>query len=185
MNIYKYIFIYLYIMDQDNYYYDDDIKEIDKIEFDIFGNEEVKEKSVLSKDSLGIDIPDLYDNLEPKQGGLIDAGVGIIEDLSSGSVAGLIGAVQKAGTAYNTFKDKNIRSIVNQDLNTSKNAILQQSLPGAIRGAIGQPTTPNASAAGIVNPALQQGTLGGIFFPTPPRTTPAVPNSTSATTGNP
>ena len=118
------------------------------------------------------------------QGGLIDAGVGIIEDLSSGSVAGLIGAVQKAGTAYNTFKDKNIRSVVNRDLITSRNAILRQSLPGAVRGAIGQPNTPGASAGGIVNPALQQGALGGIFFPTPPRTTPATPGTTN-TTGNP
>jgi hypothetical protein len=119
------------------------------------------------------------------QGGLIDAGVGIIEDLSSGSVAGLLGAVQKAGTAYNTFKDKNIRSIVNRDLVTSRDAVLRNSLPGAVRGVIGQPNTPGASAAGIVNPALQQGALGGIFFPTPPRSTPATPGPSSNTTGNP
>ena len=37
------------------------------------------------------------------QGGLLDAGLGILGDLQSGSVLGLIGAAQKAGTAYNTF----------------------------------------------------------------------------------
>jgi hypothetical protein len=119
------------------------------------------------------------------QGGLIDAGVGIIEDLSSGSVAGLLGAVQKAGTAYNTFKDKNIRSIVNQEVKDSTISILQGSLPGAIRGVVGQSSSPSQSASGVVNPVLQQGALGGIFFPSPPRTTPATPGPTSATTGNP
>ena len=34
------------------------------------------------------------------QGGLLDAGIGIVQDLQSGGVAGVIGAVQKAGTAY-------------------------------------------------------------------------------------
>lgn len=108
------------------------------------------------------------------QGGLIDAGVGIVEDLSSGSVAGIIGAVQKAGTAYNTFKDKNIRSVVNQDVIRSRDAILRQSLPGAVRGVIGQPA-PSPSPGAVVNPALQSGALGGIFFPTPPRSGPTPP----------
>jgi hypothetical protein len=37
------------------------------------------------------------------QGGLLSTGEGIMADLESGSVAGLIGAAQKAGAAYNTF----------------------------------------------------------------------------------
>ena len=44
------------------------------------------------------------------QGGLLDAGLGIIGDLQSQSVDGLIGAVQKAGTAYETFKGKDLQS---------------------------------------------------------------------------
>ena len=43
------------------------------------------------------------------QGGLLDSAGGIIEDLQSGGVLGAIGAVQKAGATYNTWKDKDIR----------------------------------------------------------------------------
>lgn len=63
-------------MTDDIYVYDNAIREIDRIEFDIFGNDEIKRSSVLGKDSIGIDVPDLYDNLEPKKGGLIDARLG-------------------------------------------------------------------------------------------------------------
>jgi hypothetical protein len=49
------------------------------------------------------------------QGGLLSTGEGIMADLESGSVAGLIGAAQKAGAAYNTFKGKNLRSIVQSE----------------------------------------------------------------------
>lgn len=63
-------------MDQEVYNYDDEIKEIKQIDFDVLGNDEVKKRSVLSKESHGIDIPDLYDNMEPKQGGLIDSRLG-------------------------------------------------------------------------------------------------------------
>lgn len=103
------------------------------------------------------------------QGGLLDAGIGIIEDLQAGGVAGLVGAVQKAGTAYYTFKDKNIRSVVNEDLNQSARSVLRQGLPGATRAVLG--TTPSAS---------NRGALEGIFFPTPPnsgRTPPFNPRS--------
>ncbi len=100
------------------------------------------------------------------QGGLLDAGIGIIEDLQSGGVAGLVGAVQKAGTAYYTFKDKNIRSIVNQEVIDSAKTIARTALPGAVRAAIG---TTNPTPAGP-----NRGALDGIFFPTAPRgaTTP-------------
>jgi hypothetical protein len=103
------------------------------------------------------------------QGGLIDAGVGIIEDLQSGGVAGIVGAVQKAGTAYETFKDKNIRSIVDKEVRDSSRAIIRGSLPAATRAAIG--TTGTSTAPG------QRGLLDGIFFPTP--NTSKVPAPTS------
>jgi hypothetical protein len=95
------------------------------------------------------------------RGGLVDAGVGIITDLQSGGVAGIVGALQKAGTAYDTFKDKNIRSIVNTEIKNSAKTILKTSLPGAIRAAIGTTATSNSPA--------QRGLLDGIFFPTPPK----------------
>ena len=89
------------------------------------------------------------------QGGLIDAGVGIAEDLASGSVAGILGAVQKAVAVNQTFKGKDIRSIVNQDVKTSATAVLRGALPAATRSVIGTQG--------------QRGILDGIFFPTPPK----------------
>jgi hypothetical protein len=73
------------------------------------------------------------------QGGLLDAGGGILEDLQSGSPLGLIGAAQKARTAYNTFKGKDIKSIAKSEA-----------------AAIGT----SAITSGIRN-------NGGRFFPTP------------------
>ena len=49
------------------------------------------------------------------QGGLLDAGGGILEDLSSGSPLGLIGAAQKALTAKNTFKGKDLASLAKSE----------------------------------------------------------------------
>jgi hypothetical protein len=106
------------------------------------------------------------------QGGLLDAGIGIVEDLQSGGVAGLIGAAQKAGTSYFTFKDKNIRSIVNEEVNQGARNIIRGSLPGAVRGAIGS-TVQSPNAVGLPTP--NRGQLDGIFFPTPPRGTNTPP----------
>ena len=82
------------------------------------------------------------------QGGLLDTGVGIIEDLQRGGPLGIIGAVQKAGTAYNTFKDAPIRSIVNEEANAALNSVLRNSIPAAVRQA--------------------QNSGGGFVFPRPP-----------------
>ena len=106
------------------------------------------------------------------QGGLLDAGIGIVEDLQSGGVAGLIGAAQKAGTAYFTFKDKNIRATVRDEVQQGARNIIRGSLPGAVRGAIGS-TTPSPNAVGLPTP--NRGQLDGIFFPTPPRGTTTPP----------
>lgn len=80
------------------------------------------------------------------QGGLLDAGAGILQDLQSGGLLGAIGAAQKAGTAYNTFKGKNIKSIA-----TSEATALGTK---AVQGAI----------AGAARPS--QGRANGMFFPT-------------------
>ncbi len=63
-------------MDSNTYVYDENTLPIDHIDFSILGNDEIKNISALGKDSLGIDIPDLYDNMEPKRGGLIDTRLG-------------------------------------------------------------------------------------------------------------
>lgn len=67
------------------------------------------------------------------QGGLLDTGVGIIEDLQSGSVLGLIGAAQKAGRTYNTFKGKNLASITKSEAVALGTNSVVQGLPNATR----------------------------------------------------
>jgi hypothetical protein len=101
------------------------------------------------------------------QGGLVDAGVGLYEDLNAlstgrGGLQNIIGAVQKAGTAYNTFKDKNIASIANQEAKIAAKQVLQATLPGAMRQ--------------VVN------TGNGMFFPTAPKTN--LVQYTGTTNGN-
>jgi DNA-directed RNA polymerase II subunit RPB1 len=56
-------------------------KQVNSIEFSLFGNDEIKNISALGKDSVGIDIPELFDNnSEPKRNGLIDARLGTTDD---------------------------------------------------------------------------------------------------------
>jgi hypothetical protein len=77
--------------------------------------------------------------------------------------------VQKAGTAYQTFKGKDIRSIANQEVQTSSSTqILQASLPGAVyvqvvNAANGQffPSAPkNPTTGRTVGTAPTSGILG-------------------------
>lgn len=70
------------------------------------------------------------------QGGLLDAAGGILSDLQSGSVAGLIGAVQKAGTTYNTFKGKNLKSIAQAEAVSLGKDVINKFGPDATRAAI-------------------------------------------------
>ena len=68
-------------MDTEIYTYDNDrIKAICKLEFGILGNNEIKNISALGKDTNGIEIPDLYDVLEPKRNGLIDPRMGTTDN---------------------------------------------------------------------------------------------------------
>ena len=89
------------------------------------------------------------------QGGLLDAGAGIVNDLNAlasgqGSLNNVIGAVQTAGTAYNTFKGKSIGSIANQDAKLAAAQIAQYSLPGYTRQALN-------SANGMIFPTAPRG----------------------------
>jgi hypothetical protein len=88
------------------------------------------------------------------QGGLIDAGIGVIQDLNAlasgrGGLNNVVGAVQTASTAYNTFKNKSLSSIISNDANVAAAQIAQYSLPGYTRQALGA--------------------VNGMIFPTPPR----------------
>jgi hypothetical protein len=91
------------------------------------------------------------------QGGLLDAGTGIIDDLQSGTVGGLIGAAQKAARVNQTFKGKNLASIAKSEaVRLGTNEIIQ-SIPSATRPILNAPV--------------------GVFIPAPttaPANTPSV-----------
>jgi hypothetical protein len=91
------------------------------------------------------------------QGGLIDAGIGIYQDLQAGTVTSLIGAVQKAGRAYQTFKGKDLRAIAREEVITGARDVLRNTIPGQVRAQSGSQTTTTNRTVGPI-------------FPTPPRT---------------
>jgi hypothetical protein len=64
------------------------------------------------------------------QGGLLDAGIGIAEDLQSRN---FLGAAVKALTTRQTWKGKNLRAVVNEEANVALRSVVQNSLPGAVR----------------------------------------------------
>jgi hypothetical protein len=72
------------------------------------------------------------------QGGLLDAAGGIIEDLTRNGPMGLIGAAQKAGTAYNTFKGKNLQSIAVSEAVSLGNQVIRGAVPAAMRQVPGR-----------------------------------------------
>jgi DNA-directed RNA polymerase II subunit RPB1 len=76
-------------MDSSTYTYDEEIRPIDKIEFSIWDNADIKKISALGKNTVGIDIPDLYDNMEPKRGGLIDTRLGVTDSNIDCATCGL------------------------------------------------------------------------------------------------
>jgi hypothetical protein len=83
------------------------------------------------------------------QGGLLDTGLGIISDLQRGGTAGILGAVQKAGTAYGTFKGADIGGIIREEATGSAKDIIRAGAPGATRAIINKSDS--------------------VFFPTPPK----------------
>ena len=89
------------------------------------------------------------------QGGLLDTGIGIFSDLQSGSVAGVIGAIQKAGTAYGTFKGSDLKGIIKEEVISGAKDVLRNTVPGQVRA---QPKSGG--------PSIQQ-RLNAPIFPTP------------------
>lgn len=57
-------------------FYSEDVKKIEKIEFTVFRNKDVKQYSAVSGDPFGIDLAESYENYEPKKGGLVDLRLG-------------------------------------------------------------------------------------------------------------
>ena len=75
------------------------------------------------------------------QGGIIDAVTGVTQDLQAlatgqGGLQNIIGAVQTAGTAYNTLKKTNVLQTVGQEVQNIATSVLQQGLTGSMRQAI-------------------------------------------------
>lgn len=71
------------------------------------------------------------------QGGLLDVAGGISSDLQSGNLMGLVGAVQKAGTFYNTNKQfGGAAALVKSELATQGRKALLEATPQATRAVI-------------------------------------------------
>jgi hypothetical protein len=110
----------------------------------------------------GFAAPSYYDNVRSSlarpgstqtvlgQGGLLDAGIGIVEDLQTGQLTGVIGAIQKAGTVNQTWKGKDFRASVNEEANALLKTTLRNNIPAAVRSNGGLNVTFNR-AIGRVN----------------------------------
>ena len=76
-------------MSSESKYYSEDIKKISKIEFNIFTNKEIKSYSAVSSDPFGINLPESYENYEPKKGGLVDLRLGTCDPYLNCTTCGL------------------------------------------------------------------------------------------------
>jgi DNA-directed RNA polymerase II subunit RPB1 len=67
----------------------DEITNLDRIEFTLFGNEEIKRSSAVFNDTFGINIAETYDLNEPKRGGLVDPRLGTTDSQMLCATCGL------------------------------------------------------------------------------------------------
>jgi hypothetical protein len=89
------------------------------------------------------------------QGGVLDAGLGVVSDLSNGNV---IGAVQKIGTTINTFKNpQNLLQTAKAELVTGVFNATQN--PQTLRNVFSFPTT--SSTSGRTAQQISTGSPGG------------------------
>jgi len=70
-------------------FYDEDVKQINHITFNIQTNNNTKKESVTKDDPFGIIIPYSNDNYEPKKGGLVDTRMGTCDPYINCSTCGL------------------------------------------------------------------------------------------------
>jgi hypothetical protein len=85
-------------------------------------------------------------------GGLIDAAAGIVTDLSAGNLAGVVGAIQKGGSAFETFKGRDLQSILRTETRDALRSTIRQDLPGAAKGVL-FPKQPTQQTVGVNAPA--------------------------------
>ena len=62
-----------------SYRFDEDISHIKQIQFSVFSNDIINDYSSVNKDVNGINLPESYENSEPKRGGLVDTRLGITD----------------------------------------------------------------------------------------------------------
>jgi hypothetical protein len=93
------------------------------------------------------------------QGGLLDAGIGIVGDLQAiasgrGGLNNVIGAVQTAGTAYGTFKGKDLQSVAREEaLGAVKDVLRANTNPGGVRAQPnGQANSPMRAPVFLIPP---------------------------------
>jgi DNA-directed RNA polymerase II subunit RPB1 len=70
-------------------YYNENVKTVKNISFNLWGNKKVKLYSAVKNDSFGINLPYSYDNFEPKKGGLVDLRLGTCDIYLNCSTCGL------------------------------------------------------------------------------------------------
>lgn len=92
------------------------------------------------------------------QGGLIDGITGTVEDLQAlasgqGGLQNVLGAVQNAGTTYNTFRNKNFNQILRPELQQEAINIAAYSLPNATRGVVNKANGVIFPRAGTLPPS--------------------------------
>lgn len=76
-------------MSSESQFYSEEIKRITKLEFNIFTNKEIKNYSAVSSDPFGINLPESYENYEPKKGGLVDLRLGTCDPYLNCTTCGL------------------------------------------------------------------------------------------------
>jgi hypothetical protein len=94
------------------------------------------------------------------QGGLVNAAGGVAQDLATGDI---LGAIQKSGAAYNTFKNANLKQVVRSEINNTLYNATLQSIPGNPRSDRYYP-----AASSTPGPGLAGSTAGtGLSAPQP------------------
>jgi hypothetical protein len=94
------------------------------------------------------------------QGGLVNAAGGIADNLANGNI---LGAIQKSGAAYNTFKNGNLQQAVRSEINNTLYNATLQSIPGNPRSDRYYP-----AASSTPGPGLAGSTAGtGLSAPQP------------------
>lgn len=96
-------------------------KPIDSIEFSLLGNNEIKNISAFGKNSPGVTSPEVFENSEPKKGGLIDPRMGTVDEniicatchLSSTYCGGHFGHVILENYMFNVSYIVHIKKILN------------------------------------------------------------------------